>query len=233
MTYRQRAEGGDYGTWLVPPSGLTGQSYEGADAVRARRLMQNKRHGTLRPMPAPDAWDALHALFGEAMQTRGIADAPPIPWHRDANTGTALNVELRAWDRWQDVCEWAVRHGLVDLLPPRIGESRATTTDLPRPYPGVLNDVYNAMREWADEHPCEPSEPPKPLILSAYWHSTERDKERRWREMIAWAERNGCAHVLDIVSDATADDPSIRQYGRNWQHGPFTRPESDERTSHE
>lgn len=222
MTYRQRGEGGDYGAWLVPPSGLTGHSYEGADAVRARRLMQSKRHGTLRPMPDPVSWDELNAVCETIQKLRGIADAPPLPWHRDGEAGTAANADLRAWDRWQDVCEWAVRHGLVNLLPPRIGETRATVTDLPRPYPGKLNDVYNAMREWADEHPCEPSEPPKPLILAAYWESSEREKERRWREMIAWAERNGCAHVLDMVSDETADDPMIRRFGRDWRNAPFT-----------
>lgn len=92
----------------------------------------------------------------------------------------------------------------------------------PRPYPGKLNDVYNAMCEWADEHPCEPSKPPKPLILGAYWDTTEDEKDRRWREMIAWAQHNGCAHVLDMVSDEIADDPMIRRFGRNWQHGPFT-----------
>lgn len=218
MSYRQRPEAGEYGTWLVPHSELTGQPYEGADAVRAHRLNQNRRNGVLRPMPDAASWDALHVLCEKVPHAGGIADAPPLPWHRDAESATAANAVLRAWDRWQDVCEWAVRHGLVDLLPPRIDKMQPTATSLPRPIPSVLNDIYKAMREWADEHTCEPHEPPKPLILSAYWHSTEREKERRWQEMIAWAERNGCAHVLDVVSDATADDPMIRQHGRDWQH---------------
>jgi hypothetical protein len=97
----------------------------------------------------------------------------------------------------------------------------------------VLNDLYNAMREWADEHPCEPPEPPKPLILSAYWWSTERDKERRWREMCAWAERNGCAYLLSVVSDATADDPMISQLGLDRRTRPFGSETPDESTPHD
>lgn len=103
----------------------------------------------------------------------------------------------------------------------------------PRPMPSVLNDLYTAMREWAGSHPCEPPEPPKPLILAAYWHSTDEEKGRRWREMIEWAKRNGCAQVLDMVSDAMADDAMIRKLERDWQQGLLTPPTIAEGTEHE
>lgn len=220
MTYRHRREPGDEGdgAWLAPP-GTTPPAppYEGADVIRAYRHWKNHQHGIARPLPTPTAWDRLHATLCERQRAAGGDAPPPRPWHHEPDAETVPHRKLRAWDRWYETCAWAVRHGYVDLLPPRISETRATTTDLPRPYPGKLNDVYNAMCEWADEHPCEPSKPPKPLILGAYWDSTEDEKDRRWREMITWAERNGCAHVLDMVSDETADDPMIRRLGRDWR----------------
>jgi hypothetical protein len=94
--------------------------------------------------------------------------------------------------------------------------------DLPRPKPHILHELYSAFSDWASSHPCDPPQPPKPLILGAYAYSTENDKERRWREMCAWAVRNGCDHVLDAVSDATADDPMIRAHGRDWNRLPLT-----------
>jgi hypothetical protein len=94
---------------------------------------------------------------------------------------------------------------------------------IPRPMPSHLAELYTALREWAEDHPCEPAEPPKPLILAAYWDTTDNEKDRRWREMQQWAERNGCAHLLADVTDAVADDPIVRRYGRDWRTRPFLR----------
>jgi len=90
---------------------------------------------------------------------------------------------------------------------------------IPRPMPSQLAELYTALREWAEDHPCEPADPPKPLILAAYWDTTDNEKDRRWREMQQWAERNGCGYLLANVTDDMADDPMVRRYGRNWRTG--------------
>lgn len=95
-------------------------------------------------------------------------------------------------------------------------------SDVPRPLPYHLADLHGALKEYADKHACEPPQPPIPLILAAYHHSTEEDKDSRWREMQEWAERNGCAHLLADVTDQMADDLMIRQHGRGWRTTLFT-----------
>jgi hypothetical protein len=90
-------------------------------------------------------------------------------------------------------------------------------TDIPRPLPYHLADLHGKLKKWADEHDCDPPQPPIPLILAAYHFSSEDEKDRAWHAMQQWAKRNGCPHLLAGVTDAMADDPVIRKYGRYWR----------------
>jgi hypothetical protein len=77
----------------------------------------------------------------------------------------------------------------------------------PRPEQKDWGTLYQRLVAWAQTHACEPAEPPKPMFLGAHWHSTDAEKEMRWREMRAWAERNECRHLLEEVPKSSARSP--------------------------
>lgn len=62
-------------------------------------------------------------------------------------------------------------------------------------------DIHRALVKYSREVVCNPPSPPKPLILAGWAYSSDRDKEERWKETVAWACSNGCSAYIDGLSD--------------------------------
>lgn len=43
--------------------------------------------------------------------------------------------------------------------------------------------------------------PPVPLILSGWWHSSDFEKQQRWRDTLAWAERYGFSQEIPALQE--------------------------------
>jgi hypothetical protein len=63
------------------------------------------------------------------------------------------------------------------------------------------NDVFKQLVEYAEAHTCKPSRPPAPLILAGWAYSNDNEKILRWRETVDWASANGCAGIVEGISD--------------------------------
>ncbi len=70
-------------------------------------------------------------------------------------------------------------------------ESREVVCPNPMPWARL----YERMLRYAKRNGIA-EEVPKPLILSAWWHTSDADKRMRWRDMQQWAERHGCLELL-------------------------------------
>ena len=70
------------------------------------------------------------------------------------------------------------------------------------PKPLVWSKVFLDLEGFAQFHPCTPGSPPKPLILGGWTYSNDAEKLARWQDTVSWASRNGCAPVVEAVSDA-------------------------------
>ena len=69
------------------------------------------------------------------------------------------------------------------------------------PNPQPWNSVYKKLTGYAKKHECVPPEPPIPLILAGWVHSSDTQKKMRWDETVAWAYDNKCSDMLDIIQD--------------------------------
>jgi hypothetical protein len=61
--------------------------------------------------------------------------------------------------------------------------------------------LHKELLKYSEKNECSPSNPPKPLILAGWVHSSDQDKKERWQETIAWARSNGCSDLLDRLID--------------------------------
>ena len=68
------------------------------------------------------------------------------------------------------------------------------------PMPRAWNEIYVRLCLAAEEHGWD--KPPVPLILAAWWDTSDSMKMLRWRDTVEWAERHG---VRNLISDLTAD----------------------------
>lgn len=64
------------------------------------------------------------------------------------------------------------------------------------PKPMIWADLHKKLLNHARDHHCLPEEPPKPVILAAWAHTTDIDKLNRWRETMRWCAENGCSEIL-------------------------------------
>lgn len=112
-------------------------------------------------------------------------------------------------------CLWLAPGGREKLL-------EYTTSGLPRLlylHPGVMpwTDVYTRMlKAYETQLERKGPPPPSPLVLGGWWSSAS-EKDRRWKEMIAWAHQHGLDHLValpydsligygnDVVYDLTGD----------------------------
>jgi len=63
------------------------------------------------------------------------------------------------------------------------------------PKPKRWNEVYRKLKE-AGAASGAPGAPPVPLVLGAWWASSDADKATRWEETVAWAEERCLTHLI-------------------------------------
>lgn len=61
--------------------------------------------------------------------------------------------------------------------------------------------MFTELEHFAATRSCNPTSPPKPLILAGWIYSNDADKNGRWSETLAWASENGCQHIVDSLPD--------------------------------
>jgi hypothetical protein len=126
-----------------------------------------------------------------------------------------------------------------------VGHStKAKTAILQRicPYPSRWSDTYEELAEYAETHSCRPNLPPAPLILAGWVYTNDIDKMRRWRETVDWASANGCAGIVEGISDQDfyeVENPTSYSVGpmggpcyRPWDTEGKVRPTNEELTKH-
>ena len=65
------------------------------------------------------------------------------------------------------------------------------------PQPNQWHDLWLVLVEHAE---AADGQPPKPLILGAWWETSDADKQGRFREHLDWAEQVDClVHVLTFL----------------------------------
>lgn len=69
------------------------------------------------------------------------------------------------------------------------------------PNPTSWDSVHIKLTSFAKTHPCTPSNPPVPLILAGWSHTTDNEKMLRWKATIAWAADNHCIELTSISDD--------------------------------
>jgi hypothetical protein len=92
------------------------------------------------------------------------------------------------------------------------------------PNPGLWNEVYGRLNQYARTHRCSPSFPPVPLILGGWWATNDFEKIIRWEETVAWATSKGCADLVEVPSEDfyCVDEPT--SYTPGPMGGPMYRP---------
>jgi hypothetical protein len=110
------------------------------------------------------------------------------------------------------------------------------------PNPSTWNDVFKQLVEYAEGHACNPVRPPPPVILAGWAYSNDTEKMRRWRETVDWASANGCAGIVEEISDQDfyqVEKPTTYSVGpiggpcyRPWDFQARVRPPEDELAQH-
>jgi hypothetical protein len=126
-----------------------------------------------------------------------------------------------------------------------VGRStKAKTATLQRicPNPSRWNNIHKQLIEYAEARSCRPSRPPAPLILAGWAYSNDTDKMRRWKETVDWAFVNGCAGIVEGISDHDfyqLENPTSSSVGpmggpcyRPWDFEAKVRPTNEELAKH-
>jgi hypothetical protein len=69
------------------------------------------------------------------------------------------------------------------------------------PKPLRWKDLFDELSEYSETHRCTPNRPPTPLIVAGWTFSNDKEKKQKWRETVDWAFANGCADIVERVSD--------------------------------
>lgn len=69
------------------------------------------------------------------------------------------------------------------------------------PNPMKWHELFEHLTNYAKSHPCTPQLPPKPLILAGWAYTNDIEKMQRWKETVAWAEKNGCTNLVSGIPD--------------------------------
>src|SRR3990172_3725213 len=89
------------------------------------------------------------------------------------------------------------------------------------PKPIIWNEAFKRLTRYARMHQCTPPAPPTPLILNGWVYSNDIEKLHRWEETIAWAENNGCIHLVSCIPE---DDFYFVHEPTNYEVGPMGGP---------
>jgi hypothetical protein len=67
------------------------------------------------------------------------------------------------------------------------------------PFPQVWDSVYKRLLDWHRAHRISKEDkPPVPLILGGRPFSSSSDKHQRWLQTVEWAQRHGCAAIVEV-----------------------------------
>ena len=72
------------------------------------------------------------------------------------------------------------------------------------PAPQQWQRLYDLLP--AKQHRGHGWEPPLPLILGAWWHSSDEAKQARLREHLEWAELQGCLDAVPAFLQTLTED---------------------------
>lgn len=89
------------------------------------------------------------------------------------------------------------------------------------PNPMQWHEVFERLANYAQSHLCTPNVPPKPLILAGWAYTNDIEKMQRWKETVAWAEKNGCSN---LVSSIPAQDFYFVEKPSSYMIGPLGGP---------
>lgn len=102
------------------------------------------------------------------------------------------------------------------------------------PNPTAWHGAYQRLVKYANSHTCNPTSPPKALILNGWVFSNDVEKRRRWQETVAWADANECSDLIAGISDDDfyfVTQPTRHTVGplggpmyRDWDYETKTRP---------
>jgi hypothetical protein len=115
----------------------------------------------------------------------------------------------------------------------RAGTSRLIDRERPQAYgfmthrvcpnPIPWNNAYQRLLVFAQAHPCDPAEPPVPLILAGWNYSNDLEKKARWDSTIEWAAKHDCSELLKIPDDQFYSVDSLTSYAVGPTGGPMFR----------
>lgn len=102
--------------------------------------------------------------------------------------------------------------------------------------------IYQRLLRHAERQPCTPPKPPVPLVLAGWNFSNDVEKVQRWQQMQRWAIYNGCAELVEGISDSDyywVDELTTYDVGpmggpmyRPWDYDAKERPTSEALTRH-
>ena len=67
------------------------------------------------------------------------------------------------------------------------------------PRADVWHDAHKKLAAFAQINPCNPPQPPTPLILAGWAFSSDLDKKLRWDETVRWANNNSCSEIIRMI----------------------------------
>lgn len=67
------------------------------------------------------------------------------------------------------------------------------------PLPPIWAKIHQELCEFSNEHLCQPSNPPKPLILAGWNFTDDKDKLQRWNDTVLWAKSNNCEYIVSVI----------------------------------
>jgi len=70
------------------------------------------------------------------------------------------------------------------------------------PNPSRWGKIYQYLERYADANNCDPSHPPKPLVLSGWNYSNDLERKARWEETVQWATTNNCMALITGIPES-------------------------------
>jgi hypothetical protein len=78
------------------------------------------------------------------------------------------------------------------------------------PKPSAWAAIRDSLAVAAEDRGEPNASPPVPLILGAWWITSDADKARRWRETVRWAAEHGLDRLVDVAEADKYKGSSIK-----------------------